>query len=254
MAADKVTEALIEALKQARAEPAEQRLYKSGKLPGLFSTRGGPSAQAADLAVRDGLLEVVRTETKGKVVTEWVRLTPRGVDYLHSRESPTAVLQELRALLQTSREGVPVWLADLQRELATLSERLTADTQRMLHHLDTLSQRVEEALRRADATGPLLPNGLAESVPWAIDALTYLDRRRDWATGGVPGHCPLPELFAALCRERPDLSVTSFHDGLRRLYDRRAVHLLPFTGPPSELPEPEYALLDGATVLYYVTR
>jgi hypothetical protein len=251
MAADKVSEILIEALRLARAEPAEQRLCKCGKLPGLFPSRAGPSGQAVERALREGLVEIVRSETKGKVVTEWARLTPRGIDFLHSRESPSAVLHELRTVLQTSREGVPLWLAEMQRELAAVTARLTEDSQRLLHRLDVLSQRVEDALRRADATGAQLPNGLAESVPWALDALAYLDRRR---AGGAPGHCPLPELFAALCRERPELSVTSFHDGLRRLCDRRAVTLLPFAGPPSALPEPEYALLDGATVLYYVTR
>ncbi len=251
MAADKISETLIEALRRARAEPGEQRLFKSGKLPGLFASRGGASGEAADRAQREGLIEVVRTETKGKAVSEWVRLTPRGVDFLHSRESPTAVLQELRDLLQSSREGLPAWSAAVQGELNALAGRVRDDTQRLLHHLDTLSARVEEALRRADAAGPQLPNGLAESVPWALDALAYLDRRRE---GGTPGDCPLPELFAALCRKRPDLSVTSFHDGLRRLDDRRALRLLPFSGPPQDLPEPEYALLDGAAVLYYVTR
>jgi hypothetical protein len=251
MAADKVAEALIDALKLARAEPAEQRLFKSGKLLGLFAGRSGSAGEAAERALREGLLEVVRTDAKGKAATEWVRLTPRGIDFLHSRESPTAVLQELRDALRASREGVPVWLVQVQTELSALAARVAEDTQRLLHRLDTLSTRVEEALRRADAAGPLLPNGLAESVPWAVDALAYLDRRRE---GGTAGHCPLPELFAALCGQRPELSVTSFHDGLRRLYDRRAVQLLPFPGPPNELPQPEYALLDGAAVLYYVTR
>src|SRR5439155_25136611 len=78
---DKVMETLLEALKQALAEGGEQRLYRSGKLPGLFAGRGGLNAEAAARAVRDGLLEVVRTESRGKVTTEWARLTPRGVAF-----------------------------------------------------------------------------------------------------------------------------------------------------------------------------
>ena len=64
----------------------------------------------------------------------------------------------------------------------------------------------------------------------------------------------MPELFAALREKSPELSVTDFHDRLRRLRDRRALRLLPFTGQPSDIQEPEYALLDGATLLYHVTR
>jgi hypothetical protein len=251
MAADKVLEALVDALKLALAEQGEHRLYRSGKLAGLFASRSGASGEAAARAQRDELLEIVRTESRGKSTTEWARLTPHGVDFLHSHESPLAVLEELRTILQTTREGVPVWLAGMQRELSALGSRLGEDVQKLLYRLDTLGARVEEALRRADAGGPLLPDGLADSVPWALEALTYLDRRR---ARGTAGHCSLPELFAALRQQREDLSVTSFHEGLRRLYDRRALQLLPFTGPPNELPEPEYALLDGALVLYYVTR
>ena len=47
MTKDKVTEALVEGLKQALAEPGEQRLFKSGKLTGLFPGRTGANAEAA---------------------------------------------------------------------------------------------------------------------------------------------------------------------------------------------------------------
>ncbi|HEV3257356.1 MAG TPA: hypothetical protein VG013_10785 [Gemmataceae bacterium] len=248
---DKTTETLVEALRQALSEPAEQRLFRSGKLPGLFPGRGGPSAEAATRALHQGLLEVVRTEAKGKTTTEWVRLTPHGVDFLHRHESPTRVLEELRDVLQTSREGVPLWLARMRQELETLTARLTEDARRWTQRLEALSQRVDEALRRADAGSSQVPDGMAPIVPWALEALAYLDRRRD---GGMPGHCPLPELFAAVRRQHADLSIKGFHDGLRRLDDRRALQLLPFTGPSQELPEPEFALLDGPAVLYYVTR
>ena len=45
---DRVTEVLIAALKQALADPAAAwRLYKSGKLDGLFPGRGGVGGEAA---------------------------------------------------------------------------------------------------------------------------------------------------------------------------------------------------------------
>jgi hypothetical protein len=105
-------------------------------------------------------------------------------------------------------------------------------------------------LRRLEEAAPLLPPDVAETHPWAIDALNYLDRRRN---GGAPGDCPLPELFAAVVRRHPALSVSAFHEGLRRLHDRRALRLQP-AASRADLPQPEYALLDGAAVLYYAAR
>jgi hypothetical protein len=248
---EKFTEILIEALKQTLANPGEQRLFRSGKLDGLFPGRGGANGEAAARAVRDGLLEVVRTETKGKTTIEWVRLTPAGVNFLHEHESPRHALEDLRSVLQANRDGIPIWLADMRRELQSLSARLTEEAQRWTHRVEALSQRVEEALRRAEAAESVRANGKAGGVPWAQAALAYLDRRR--ATGAA-GDCPLPELFAALRQEHDELSIIEFHDGLRRLQDRHAVRLLAFTGPANELPEPEYALLDGPHLFYYAAR
>src|SRR5579885_899952 len=123
--ADKVTEALVEALKQSMAETAEQRLFRSGKLAGLFASRSGASGEAATRALRERLLEVVRTETKGKAAVEWVRLTPQGVDFLHHHESPIRALEELREVLQVNQERVPLWLANMQHDLWELGNALT---------------------------------------------------------------------------------------------------------------------------------
>src|SRR5947208_13587040 len=101
---EKVTETLVDALKLALAEPGEQRLFKTGKLAGLFAGRSGVNAEAAAQALRDGLLEVVRTEAKGKTTTEWVRITPRAMEFLHQQESPVQALRELQAVLQMNRE------------------------------------------------------------------------------------------------------------------------------------------------------
>jgi hypothetical protein len=49
------------------------------------------------------------------------------------------------------------------------------------------------------------------------------------------------------------LAVADFHDGLRRLHERRSLRLQAAAGP-AELPQPEYALLDGGAVLYYAAR
>ncbi|HTU89840.1 MAG TPA: hypothetical protein VMF69_07075 [Gemmataceae bacterium] len=251
-----VEQSLVEALRRALAEPGEQRLYKSGKLSGLFPSRNGVHGAAAAQALRDGLLEVVRTETKGKTAIDWVRLTPRGVEFLHERESPLYALHELRSTLQLNQQAVPAWLGEMSGALQAMDERLAADARKWLERLDALARRVEEALRRLEQSAPLLPPEIAESHPWAIDALNYLDRRRlaaGPAANGEASPCPLPELFAAVIRHHPELSMRVYHEGLRRLHERRLVQLQP-AASLADLPQPEYALLEGAAVFYYVAR
>lgn len=248
---DKANESLVEALRRAMAEPREQRLFRSGKLAGLFPSRGGANSEAAMRALHDGLLEVIRTDTRGKTATEWVRLTPQGVSFLHEHDSPVQALTELRELLEGAQNALPGWLAGMQQDLQKLSITLTENAEHWSSHLQALSGRVEEALRRADAGATRIPDGVAPVVPWALGALSYLDRRRQT---GQSGECPLPELFAAVREQHRDLSIQDFHDGLRRLHDRGALQLWPFTGPAAELPEPEFALLDGPTVFFYAGR
>jgi hypothetical protein len=246
---DKATEALIDALKQALAEPGEQPLFRVGKSPGLFAGRSGVNGEVAGRAVREGLLEVVRTETRGKNVVELVRPTPKAVDFVHESESPVQALHELRGVLQASQSGIPLWLHEMRETLDVLASRILEESKRWSHRIDALSQRVEEAIRRFELGRD--KGTAADGVTWSAEVLSYLDRRRDT---GAPNMCPLPELFSAVRERQPDLSVKAFHDELRRLQQRRALNLLPFPGPPNQLPQPEFALLDNAAVLYYAVR
>ncbi|HYT95520.1 MAG TPA: hypothetical protein VEL76_42770 [Gemmataceae bacterium] len=246
---DKLTQILIDAIKQAANEPGEQRLFRAGKLPGVFPSRVGLSAQAAEQALRDGLLERARTEVKGKTSIEWVRLTPKGMDFLHNHESPVRAMDELCEILQMTQEGVPVWMNEIRQQLNALGQRLTDEVQTIMHRLAALSQRVQEVLHRTGAAVPP-PEDAAALVPWGAEALGYLDRRR---ASGVVNSCPMPELFAAIKEKAPDLTVKEFHDGLRKLHTRGLLQLLKFEGPDGP-PEPEYALLDGASTYYLVLR
>ena len=92
--------------------------------------------------------------------------------------------------------------------------------------------------------------GAAGSIPWANDAVEYLERR---GASGLSGACSLPELFSHIRTKEPDLTLSGFHIGLRRLHDRGSVRLLPHDGPDGP-PEPEYALLDGSSVYWYAAR
>ena len=247
---DTTTQALVEALKQGLQQPGEQRLFKSGKLPGLFAGRTGANGDAAAQGLQDGLLEITRTEAKGKAITEWVRVTPRALEFVHLHESPVQALRDLQAVLQLSQQGMPAWVAELRAELQAMADRFTEEAQKITQLIDSLSHRVADALHLAEAAQPRLPEDLAGVIPWAQQALEHLEHRK---SAGLTNPCTLPELFIVLRERQPDLTVAEYHAGLRRLQEKSLAKLLPFEGS-EPLPEPEYALLDGAATFYYLER
>jgi hypothetical protein len=247
---DRVTELLIEALAAALARPGEHRLFRSGKLDGLFPGRTAVCVASADQALRDGLLERVRVETKGKTEIEWVRIAPPGVEFLHQHESAVQGLRNLHAALQSNRAGLPVWLAEMTGVLREAETRLAASAADWEQRLAAIEHRVSDTLRRLEAASPLVPPEVLQAHPWTVDALNYLDHRR---TVGATTDCPLPELFDAVVAHHPALTLNDFRDGLRRLHQRRALRLRP-AEPAEEVARPEYALLDEAGVCYYAVR
>jgi hypothetical protein len=240
-------EALLEALKTAIATPGEHRLFRSGRLAGLFKSRVGVPAESALAAVREGWLEVARTETRGRIITEWVRATPKAVTFIHDHDSPKSVLRDLKQVLDATRAGIPAWMAEAKAEVAVLSSRFEERAASLLAKLNEMATSVEAALRRAETTGPAVAEPVARVVPWAIEALEYLDRR---ATTGAGGDCAMPELFHAVRLKFPELTLPEFHDGLRRLHDVRAVRL----SATDEMDQPEYAMLTGGQMVYRVGR
>jgi DNA-binding transcriptional ArsR family regulator len=235
---------LLEALKAGALHAGEMRLYERGKLPGLFAHRTRLNADIASAAVRDGLLEVVRTETLGKTTVEWVRVTAKGLDYLLQSESPARALDELRAILELNQQGIPTWLADMNARLDELSRRCAAEIEQVRLVLAGLAERAVAAIQRAEQpqAGP--------AIPWAHAALEVLEQRKQV---GLGDRCPLADLFAALKTRQTDLSLREFHQGLKCLQDRGLLTLLRDL-PNGDAPSPEYALLDGPAVYYYVTR
>jgi hypothetical protein len=227
----------------------EHRLYHSGRFEGLFPSKTGPSGEAAALALRENLIEYSRTETRGRFEIEWVRLSPKGVTYLYEHDSPKAVLKEMKSMLAAARSGIPTWQDEMLKSLEKLAGTITEEMTQYLGKLDALSQRVDEALRRAEVTPEMNP-GLRDVVPWGLDAVTYLDRRR--GTGGSID-CPLPELFGAIRGKHANLTMREFHDGLKRLADAHALRISPWIGP-GNIPQPEYAFMSDGRLIYHVGR
>src|SRR5205809_645844 len=142
-------------------------------------------------------------------------------------------LPGLKTVLDATRGGVPSWMADARAELASLSAKFEERAAAVLRRLDELAGRVESALRRAEMNAPAVAEPVGRVVPWAVEALEYLDGR---LVSGATGDCPLPELFHAVRVRFPELTLTAFHDGLRRLHDLRALRLASTTS----MTEPEY--------------
>jgi len=240
------TELIIDGLRAALAEAADHRLFRSGKLPGLFPSRTGVASQAALFAIREGLIETVRAETRGRMITEWVRPTARGMNYLHEHDSPKAVLLDLQAAIGTTRDGVPIWMAEAKTEVALLSERFEHRARAMIAQLDELTKRVEAALRRVELSKPALPERTTKNVPWGEAALVYLDTR---AFSGIASPCPLAELFQGVLANHATLSIPEFHAGLRRLHELRALRLV--SGITQDA---EFALQIGAGFCSFAAR
>jgi hypothetical protein len=247
---DKVQGILLEALRQGTAAGDEQRLYRAGKLPGLFPSKSSMHAEAATQALRDGLVEIVRTETRGKTAIEWVRVTQKGIEFVLERDSPVRAMDELQTLLRVNEEGYPGWVEELRESIGDIGERFLGEVQALRQRFDALVGRVEEALKRADKYGPPPVPGAAGTIPWAHTVVDYLERR---STSGLGDRCALPELFGHLKEREAELSIKDFHIGLRRLHDRGSVRLLPHEAPEGP-PEPEYALLDGPAMYWYAAR
>lgn len=238
---------LLEALRMGSAEAGEQRLYRRGKLPGLFPQRADATADIASQAVKDGLIEVTRVETAGKTTTEWVRITPKGRQYLAEYESPLRALEELRDALAIHQDHLSGWAAQMTGRIEELARAVTGEVQSVGRRLDQLAENVDAAIARieADRAQADLPE-----ARWGPETLDILERRQQV---GLGTRCPLADLFAALKEKHAELSIKEFHAGLKRLADRRLIALLPGSSA-GDTPGPEYALLDGPAIYYYASR
>jgi hypothetical protein len=225
--ADKFTQQIVDALSRAAADPTGVPLVASKAEPGLFPA--APAGKtAAQKAVADGLLKP--TEARGKPARELYTLTDAGWAFLLATANPKQVLEDFVRVLE-ARQGEVNDLLATARRMADSLGGLREAVARVLPKVST--NRVA-----SEPTSPS-PTDLAG---------TLLSRLTDWAaTAGED--CPLPELY----RRSGATSVGAFHDALRRMHDRGAVYLHPWTGPLYALPEPAFALLVGHGVAYYAS-
>ncbi len=122
--------------------------------------------------------------------------------------------------------------------------------------LGDLRQVVQQAADRAD------PAKLAARLPTATradadaDVSAVADAVSAFAneqrTRRPPQVCSLAVLYKHLAGDYPNLTIGQMHDALRRAASDKRIRLLPFTQALYQLSEPEYALVLGREVMFYV--
>jgi len=241
--ADTSQRLIRDALSRAAAEPQGYNLLAGKSDPGLFPSSALARA-AADRCKADGLLEVVRTDAKGKLSREICVLTDKGRHYLTSHANPREVLEDFVRVLELRQSDV---------------DALTASTRQIAQSLQSIHQAVTAMLPRvtsAPANGVhhhggtmngTLPAPKTTADDIIADVKTLL---AEWQAAGTTGDFPLPDLY----RQLPyTISIGRFHDALRQLHDDQVIYLHPWTGPLYALPEPALALLVGHEIAYYAS-
>jgi len=227
--ADKLTQQIVEAVSKAATEPLGLPLFASKSETGLFAAGAKAAAQKC---VADKLIQVVRTETKGKTPREFFAATEAGWEFLSAAVNPKQVLEDFVRVLE-ARQGVADELLSVARQMAESLQGLKDAVSRVLPQV---------TVNRIKAPSP--PANLEAAI---------LDDLADWFAGANAGEdCPLPELFHGIARSR-SVSLGEFHDCLRKLQAAGSVYLHSWTGPLYELPDPAVALLIGHGIAYYAS-
>lgn len=232
--ADKSTEAILEGLRRAMANPDLILLHGTKVSAGLFASNTAGKA-AAQRCKDEGYLQVVQTEQKGRSVLEHCTLTERGIAFLLAEGDPRQLLEDFVRAME-ARE-------------AQLTELLTL-TQNAQQSLEETRRRVQQLLPRLQQ--PLAGTG-ADSVPPSLDQMV-LTALENWRTMGSSQDCPLPHVYQQVKQRMPDLSIGTFHDELRHLQERGEIYLHPWTAPLYQIPEPALALLVGHEIAYYASQ
>lgn len=232
--ADKTQQIVLDALYRAATEPGGMPLFASKSAPGWFANNPA-GKQAAQQCQQEGLLRVLRSETKGKSTSDIAALSDKGLDFLLRQMQPRQVLEAFIQSLEHRSTEIQHLV-----EVAQSSQQQIASLKDVAHHVLTeLAERSQKPVR--------LPPGADEAANLALDAI------EKWRASGSLEDLPLPRLYRQLAEAMPSLTIGLFHDALRQLKETDKIYLHPWTGPLYQAPEPAYAMLSGHDVAYYVS-
>jgi hypothetical protein len=198
--------------------------------------------EAARLAQERCLVRPLSDETSGKQTARPWTISEAGLAHWLKQNDPTRAVKTVGDAI-----------AGCRHELAELGKR----TEACQEYLSRLSCAVESAFAGSQRSALPSPpeadrvgNGAPKTPPRTDAPTAILETLRAWHDAG---DCPLPVLLEKVKAGCPDMSLGAFHDALRTLRDRAAIHLHPWTGPLYELPDPTVALLAGHEIAYYAS-
>lgn len=246
----RATELVLTAIRKAMAVGGEHLLYKVGKQEGLFASRSGACAEAVTFALDREFFLPTRQEGEGKKLFEFVRVTAKGIRYLHERESPARALDEALADLRQEKQDCAGGMSGMKQALEELTLKIMEQAGGWTRKIEGLERRVEDAIVRMEQAVPVVSPAIQEQVPWAIEVVRFLQWRR---VEGERAQTPLPELFELVRDIAPGINLGDFHDGLRKLYQARVIRL-ESAEDLSAVARPEFALLEGSQVFFFASR
>jgi DNA-binding PadR family transcriptional regulator len=261
--ADKLAQYILDALSKAAAEPGGLPLLATKSEPGLFPSTAA-AKPASQKCLSEGLIQLSRTEARGKSARELYTITDAGWDYLLEAVNPKQVLEDFVRVLE-ARQGEVGELLDRARHMADVLGGIRDAVSRVLPrvaagrpaHPDSGNTELHRASPFRSTTMSLNGSGgtaLLETPAEADLGSAILTRLDDWSSLANAGEdCPLPELFRSLAAGS-SATIGEFHDTLRQLHSAGAIYLHPWTGPLHEMPEPAYALLVGHNIAYYASQ
>ena len=130
--ADRPTQMLLDGLSRAVADPAGLPLFGGKSSPGLFAANASGRA-VAQRCKDEGLLRVVRTETRAKAPLDVCTITDKGLAYLLGQVSPKQVLEDFIRTLDARQSQAG--------ELLTIARQMQAG-------IDALKQTAEKVLEQ----------------------------------------------------------------------------------------------------------
>ena len=236
--ADQSQSLLLDALARAAAEPRGLPLLATKSMAGLFAANAA-GKEAARHSKNEGLVRVLRQETKGKSSQEICVLTEKGLELLLEHADPRRVLEAFVSALEAC-----------QKQMTPLLESARAN-QEHLQALMACAEKILQQLPRPQVvTPPLVERNGKNHADGAAALVTHLRRRQE---AGALDDCSLPELYRHVRIQLSSLTLGQFHDLLVRLLESGTIYLHPWTGPLYELPEPACALLVGHEIAYYAS-
>jgi hypothetical protein len=240
----------VEALTRALLDPSPKVLLGSKAAPGFFQSSSASTRAAAKLCEDRGWVSGTgEWAGSGKSKKQKYRLTPAGVRAILEHGETLTVVRSLAGALQ---EQVDQYRS-MRDRLGLLADQIQPLTEVVNRLLDKVQPPdVEAILQKLDRPLTPPPAPVRETAPavagWLdeVVGLVAEQARRDRLQP-----LTLPQIFSAIRKRSPEITLGQFHDGLRKLHDQRRVRLTPYTRALATLGDPRNAVFLNGEVMYY---